>query len=77
MHSTSAHTFLQSRIKIRNGKSESRGDDIENEMYEDQWKKNPFNKTNQNKILFSNSSIDYANVQSYDAISSNHSLNSK
>ena len=80
MHSQSATTFLQNRsVKTRNGKNEFlRLDDTENEMSDaDQWKKNAATKLNPTKNLYSNSSIDYANVQSYDANSSNISLNSE
>jgi hypothetical protein len=81
MHSQSATTFLQNRsVRTRNGKNESRGDDTENEFSDDQWKKTPIasNKliTVNPKNLYSNSSIEYVNA-SYDAISTNASLNCK
>ena len=80
MHSQSAITFLQNRsVRTRNGKNESRGDDTENEMSDDHWKKAPMGTNKSNpanpKNLYSNSSIDYINA-SYDAVSTNASMNS-
>ncbi len=74
MHSPSTNTFLQSRTKLRNGKIDSRIDDIENDTYDDHLKKNQSMRPS--KILFSNSSTEHVNTQSYDALSSNISLNS-